>query len=232
MATVSVLNTDSGLSAKTVDLLESDQTITGAKTFDRDPSAPFIVTSGSAVVTNLDADKLDGQEGAAYVRVDGTNALTAGIKFPAAQNASADVNVLDDYEEGPDAWTPVLGGSGGTSGQTYSIQKGWYIKIGKLVVAGFKITLTAKGTITGSCQIQGLPFTVGSTTNQIFTNIVRHVALATNWVNVVASPNSGATTADVTGANAAAASNETALVTADIANATQMAGTIIYIASA
>jgi len=38
------------------------QVITGAKTFDLDPSAPFIVTSGSAVVTNLDADKVDGKE--------------------------------------------------------------------------------------------------------------------------------------------------------------------------
>jgi hypothetical protein len=42
-------------------------TITAAWTFDRDPSAPFIVSSGSAVVTNLDADLLDGQHGSYYV---------------------------------------------------------------------------------------------------------------------------------------------------------------------
>lgn len=41
-------------------------TQTGQITFDRDPSAPFVVTSGSAVVTNLDADKLDGQHGSYY----------------------------------------------------------------------------------------------------------------------------------------------------------------------
>lgn len=63
---VSVLNTDAGLSGKTLDLLESDQTITGNKTFDRDPSAPFTVTASSAVVTNLDADKVDGQHGSYY----------------------------------------------------------------------------------------------------------------------------------------------------------------------
>lgn len=34
-------------------------------TFDRDPDAPFAVTASSAVVTNLDADKVDGIEGAA-----------------------------------------------------------------------------------------------------------------------------------------------------------------------
>lgn len=36
------------------------QTITGLKTFDRDPAAPFAVTAGSAFVANLDADLLDG----------------------------------------------------------------------------------------------------------------------------------------------------------------------------
>lgn len=42
--------------------LKTDQTITGVKTFDLDPAAPFVVTSGSAKVDNLDADKWDGQE--------------------------------------------------------------------------------------------------------------------------------------------------------------------------
>lgn len=59
---VSILNTDAGTSGKTVDLLESDQTITGAKTFDRDPNPPFVVTSGSTKVTNLDSDKWDGYD--------------------------------------------------------------------------------------------------------------------------------------------------------------------------
>lgn len=44
----------------------SSYTQTGLITFDRDPSAPFAVTSGSAKVDNLDADKLDGQTGADY----------------------------------------------------------------------------------------------------------------------------------------------------------------------
>lgn len=37
-----------------------DHTWTGLQTFDRDPSVPFVVTSGSAKVTNLDADQWDG----------------------------------------------------------------------------------------------------------------------------------------------------------------------------
>jgi hypothetical protein len=67
---ISVLNTDANLSGKTVIAAENADTITGAKTFDRDPAAPFIVTPGSAKVDNLDADKLDGQEGSFYTNLD------------------------------------------------------------------------------------------------------------------------------------------------------------------
>lgn len=77
---VTVTNTDAGLSGKTLDLLESDQTITGLKTFNRGASAPFAVPVGAAVVTNLDADKLDGQDGAYYAAAAALNAsaLTSG----------------------------------------------------------------------------------------------------------------------------------------------------------
>ena len=67
---VSVLNTDTNLSAKTIAMCENAQTITGLWTFDRDPSAPYAVSASSAVVTNLDADKLDGQEGTYYNTAD------------------------------------------------------------------------------------------------------------------------------------------------------------------
>jgi hypothetical protein len=68
MSDVAVTNTTSAISGKTVILAESDQTVTGLHTFDRDPSAPFAVSTSSAVVTNLDADKLDGYEATAFPR--------------------------------------------------------------------------------------------------------------------------------------------------------------------
>lgn len=67
MANVSVANSDAGLASKTLDLLESDQTITGLKTFSRGAASPFSVASGALVVANLDADKLDGVEAAAFL---------------------------------------------------------------------------------------------------------------------------------------------------------------------
>jgi hypothetical protein len=79
------------------------------------------------------------------------------------QNASADVNVLDDYEEG--TWTPAIGGSGGQSGQVYSAQTGTYVKVGKHVTAWGRIALSTLDTVTGDVRITGLPFTAGSATN-------------------------------------------------------------------
>jgi hypothetical protein len=72
MATVTLTNTSANLSGNTLLLEERDATITANHTFNRSPSAPFTVTSGSAVVTNLDVDKLDGQTGTYY-----TNAVNA-----------------------------------------------------------------------------------------------------------------------------------------------------------
>ena len=50
-----------GLADKEILDTEKDFTVTGQTTFDRDPSAPFVVTAGSGVVANLDADKVDGK---------------------------------------------------------------------------------------------------------------------------------------------------------------------------
>lgn len=65
-----------GFSPSTLDTDYGAETITSLFTFDRDPSPPFAVTAGSAAVANLDADKLDGQEGSFYRDADNLNAGT------------------------------------------------------------------------------------------------------------------------------------------------------------
>lgn len=80
MASVPVTNTDANISGKTIVLAEQNTTVTGQITYSRSPSAPFIVTSGSAVVTNLDADKLDGLDSTYFTNA--TN-LASGIVPPA-----------------------------------------------------------------------------------------------------------------------------------------------------
>jgi hypothetical protein len=157
--------------------------------------------------------------------------LTAGqIKFPATQNASSNANTLDDYEEG--TWVPVLGGSGGTSGQTYTAQNGYYVKIGSVVWCSYRVQLAGgagnKGTITGNCEIQGQPFANGSGTQQISTQLVRFAVLSTNWIHIHTLMTSGSSVMGLVGNTAAAVNNTTALVAADIADGTILSGVMVY----
>jgi hypothetical protein len=88
------------------------------------------------------------------------------IVFPATQNASANANTLDDYEEG--TWTPNLISIGGTNptGVTFSVQLGRYTKIGNMVFISGAATLSNKGTGGSSgVGISGLPFATANIAN-------------------------------------------------------------------
>ena len=74
-----------------------------------------------------------------------------GITF---NGDTAAVNALDDYEEG--TWTPTLGPG---SGQSYASQVGTYTKVGNVVHCWVDLSLSARGSITGTARILGLPFT-------------------------------------------------------------------------
>lgn len=112
MSTVSVLNTDANLSAKTLITAEGTSTITGAKTFDLDPNPPFAVSSGSAVVTNLDADKLDGQEGSYYTNASNLASGTVPAARYTALPASGGVGIATQTLT--DGATPALDASLGS----------------------------------------------------------------------------------------------------------------------
>ena len=94
------------------------------------------------------------------------SAATSGqINFPATQNASANANTLDDYEEG--TWTPNQG-AGLTVVGAFS-SSGIYTKIGRQVTVTGKVTgATSVAVSSGGVISTNLPFTptslfVGST---------------------------------------------------------------------
>jgi len=93
--------------------------------------------------------------------VDAAGAVTMAtgqLKFPAVQNPSADVNTLDDYEEG--TWTPTFAlATPGTSSFTYIQQQGYYTKIGRVVHLTLHVQTSAGSAGTGSGQfyIGGIP---------------------------------------------------------------------------
>lgn len=86
--------------------------------------------------------------------------VNAGIKFPAIAVPDADVNVLDDIEEG--TWTPVL--TFATPGDESIIQShaiGKYAKSGRLVAVNFTMATSTftHTTASGALHMTGLPFT-------------------------------------------------------------------------
>ena len=75
---------------------------------------------------------------------------------------TAAANALDDYEEG--TWTPTIVFGSAAAGVNYSIQSGFYTKVGNLVNAMCYLTLSNKGTSVGAASVEGLPFTSANIT--------------------------------------------------------------------
>ena len=117
--------------------------------------------------------------------------------------------------------------SGAASG--YSAQLGYYIKVGQLVFAQWRFTLTNKGNISGNyALIQGLPFNhAGSDGGSGMVN--RYTNLA-NAVSSLGIELGGSTpgSAWLTKQSGTSGTSDTYLTTADIQNNTFMQGTLIY----
>ena len=149
-----------------------------------------------------------------------------GIFFD-GQTTSA--NQLSDYEEG--TWTPIIGGSGGQSGQSYSTQTGIYTKIGDLVCCEFYVTLSAKGTISGSYAVIGsLPFNTSSTfagggTIGFWDNLASNVRSVGAYLPSSASYSY--LTFETSGATAGSTSAQL-MTSTQIGNSTRFNGTITY----
>jgi hypothetical protein len=153
--------------------LSNSVTGTGSMVLSTSPTltTPVLGTPSSGTVTNLTGTasiNINGTVGAttaaagkfttlnATSLVDISAAGAGQIKFPASQNASADANTLDDYEEG--TWTPVFSFAGGTTGMATNCS-GTYVKIGKVVTASIYFILNTKGSSTGQARFASLPFT-------------------------------------------------------------------------
>jgi len=152
------------------------------------------------------------------------------IKFPATQNPSSNANTLDDYERG--SWTPVLGGTGGESGQTYATQLGRYVKVGRLVFCEFLIIFTEDGTINGDCEIKGLPFTVDTSVFMNGGGIIGNwqgLATAVSVINLLPITNSTIARVYISTGNSV---SSVASLNADVGNTAVYQGSLMYQASA
>jgi hypothetical protein len=142
-----------------------------------------------------------------------------GLKFPPTQVASADPNTLDDYEEG--TWTPSVGGNA-----TYSLQSGFYTKIGRIVYVQFAIEVIILGT-GSTTQISGLPFNTSTGNSAGSSHYFGN--LASNVVYLVPEINT-AFAGKIVFAGLSAAGGGTSHVTI-FQNGTRIDGTACYMAA-
>jgi len=137
-------------------------TSTGAITLTRATTMSAALTYGGVTLSN--AVTGTGNMVLATAPTISTITLSGGqIGFPASQSASSDANTLDDYEEG--TWTPAITcTTPGNLSVTYSIQSGFYTKVGRMVFAHYDVTTSAftHTTASGTFIISGLPFSATS----------------------------------------------------------------------
>ena len=166
-----VANTDADLSGNTVVTEENTYTITGLHTFSRSTNPPFAVNSGAAAVSNLDADKLDGQEGSYYlaatnatgtlaVNRGGTGAATftdGGILLGSGTSAITALGVATNGQIliGDGSTDPVLATLTGTSNEVDITNGSGSITVGLPASVTVTTALTVSGTGASSLDVGG-----------------------------------------------------------------------------
>jgi len=127
-------------------------------------------------------------------------------------------------------WTPGISFGNGTTGITYVNQLGNFTRIGRLVVANYKIVLSSKGSSVGAARITGLPVVSGSlAAKDPFSSIGYWSNMATSYASLSAGIESGTTRAQIFGASGATATLG-AVANTDFANNSSIQGTLLYYA--
>jgi hypothetical protein len=80
----------------------------------------------------------------------------------------------------PTAFTPILSFGGSSTGITYSLQQGIYARIGRIVYIDIQITLSSKGSATGSAMLSGLPYSASASCVAVFPIAWTNLTLVTS----------------------------------------------------
>ena len=104
-------------------------------------------------MSTLNVNAIDKESGSTLTL--GTSGTTVDVPSGATLDVTG-ATFSGWYETG--TWTPVFAGSGTAGSFTYTAQTGHYTKIGNVVVAQFRVAISAVGTAAaGYLYIQGLP---------------------------------------------------------------------------
>lgn len=187
------------LSTFTASLFFKDEADTGGGLFYNHSTDKLAIHSQGGAAINIDASKNVGIGTASPSQVldvvgtaelnglvDISSASAGQIKFPATQNASADANTLDDYEE--TSFTPGLDFGGISGSFTYGARAGYAVKIGKQVSFQLSVAWTAKPAGGSSFYVTGLPYTSAAIIQT--TGLIGSDTVTGTWNTT--SPNGGA----------------------------------------
>jgi hypothetical protein len=159
--------------------------------------------------------------------------VSTGAPVTVGQLASSDLSdgPFTTFTPTYGTWTPVIGSDAGQSGQTYSVQIGQYFKLGRLVIANFVATLSAKGTISaGTANIQGLPFTSQSTAGFFQAGTVCEFEnLVSNWASLSIRVQPNTTFAYLVDVAAGGSSSSGFPNATEITNTTRIIGSMSYL---
>lgn len=145
--------------------------------------------------------------------------------LPSFGSLSAIEQISPFFSEG--IWTPTITAAGGSSGQTYSSQIGYYQKIGKLVIIYFRVQLSNAGTLTGGLQVGGLPFITANLSTFRSVAVMNWGLTTTPYYSMFGSITENVNTINIVGISAAVTS-VAQIVSTDIANNTVFAGSMLY----
>ena len=145
-------------------------------------------TNDVTLVNDADATVLGIPTGTTNVDIVG--ALTAASLGLGDETAAT-------YDTG--TWTPTIAFGGGATGVGYGSQAGRYMKFGIHVFVDCYLTLSAKGSSTGTAEVGGLPFTnrSGGTPLSLMATRFDNIDLATNYTGLFIRVNSNAQTTDI-----------------------------------
>jgi len=104
----------------------------------------------------------------AYTKTTWANspATTSPVSTANLQHIEDQVKDITDAALTEGTWTPTLIGSTTAGTQTYSVQVGTYIKIGKLIHIQGYVAISAKdAAMAGDLRVGGLPFATSTATN-------------------------------------------------------------------
>jgi hypothetical protein len=148
--------------------------------------------------------------------------ISGGVAFDTGTAA----NYLDDYEEG--TWTPAFQSTSATF--SYASQGGTYTKVGRLVMASFRLLLASapSGTTSNTVVISGLPFSTATLSGTYHGGSIGHyftIDLSTTGVLAYQTSSSASTVElKVVGDNI----GETAVLASHLKSASEIRGQIIY----